>query len=277
LDNSPITPLIYKKYIVEQTKIKTNNRFRQQLFQSLKCEGISDKRFEYLSYSQSSLMSLFEDYGKCKNISLKSTSAKAKKGSFNLSVRPRLEFYSKLDISTYINNPFRTTLDSKIGYGIGLDLEYVLPYNRNKWGISLEPNIISYKNSGSDFTTFFGTNNTPIDVSVTKTVINVPIGLRHYFFLNEKSNLFIALYAVFQINLESDINFFTRNGLNPGSYSDDSVEGSLQFGIGYKLMDKFSLEARYNGNTNIIRIYDGDVTTRFLGGVTSLVLGYRLF
>jgi hypothetical protein len=126
------------------TNVAKNNQFRQQLLTELKCDMISVSMLENLTYEKSDLVALFKKYNKCSNTDYVEYIKKNNKKLFNISVRPRfnnstLSTKNVRDSSRDINNP------SSSSFGLGLEAEFILPYNRNKWAVVIEPTYQEYK------------------------------------------------------------------------------------------------------------------------------------
>ena len=65
LQNSEIEPLIFKKYRLEGDKVRSNNQFKQQLHNSLSCQGLSSINISGVEYKKKDLEKYFVDYNNC--------------------------------------------------------------------------------------------------------------------------------------------------------------------------------------------------------------------
>ena len=83
--------------------------------------------------------------------------------------------------------------------------------------------------------------------------IEIPIGLRHYFFLNKNSEIFINASYVVSFNTKSSIQFRRADNSNSLSPNIEAPLHNLAYGIGYKLNDKFGLEMRYQTKKEIFK------------------------
>jgi len=142
-ENSNIEQLIFKSYITENN-IGTNNRFRQQLFVDLKCPNFKTSKIENIEYKKNSLVRFFTEYNKCHNSELINFESEQKGDFFNLTIRPRLNS-SSLTIQNSVSNSRDTDFENKIEFGFGLEAEFILPFNKNKWAIAIEPTYQSFK------------------------------------------------------------------------------------------------------------------------------------
>lgn len=273
MNDGEITPLIYKKYIAGEDKIKTNARFKQQLFQTLKCNKFSSEKFERLLYKSSSLIQLFEDYGKCKAITLTKVGIENKNGDLHLYIRPRVQSFAQFNINT---GGIGFRIGSTVDVGLGFDLEYVLPFNKRKWSITFEPTFLNYDSGGTASLINSIGNTETYTIEAYKRWIKIPFGARHHFYLSEKSSLYVSFYYALDINFGAGVDII-RNSDNSifQSYQDDYLSGNFNFGLGYKISNKLNIEARYNGKTKIVT-YDNR-NNSFQSGAIELALGYRLF
>ena len=150
----------------------------------------------------------------------------------------------------------------------GVQLEYMLPTKRRKWALTIEPTYNYYKtektyNSISNSNTGQLTN-----ASVDYSSVEIPIGLRHYSYLNSNSKLFISGAYVLDISLKTDIVFSESL-----KYEGDTGN-NLAFGLGYVFKDKYSIEARLNTSKELLKNFD-EASADF--NAFSLIFGYTLF
>ncbi|WP_053978048.1 porin family protein [Mangrovimonas xylaniphaga] len=239
-DINPIEQLIYKEYKVEENKIKANNEFKQQLWNSLKCETITMGQIKALDYHKDDLLNIFIDYNECNN-SAYTTFKEKKKISFNLALRPRLNI-SSLSVDNLSSDFKDTEFDQSLNFGFGVEAEFVLPFNKRKWAIILEPTYQYYKSETENVENNVAAGE--LKATVDYSSIETPLGLRYYFFLNDNSKLFINGLAVFDVGIkQSDIKFeLSYASLNPLQIN---TYLNAAFGAGYKFRDKYSLEFRY--------------------------------
>lgn len=250
LDDSEIEQLVYKRFL-NDGRISQNNYFKQQLFLKLKCEEIGLNDLERLRYSKGDLERLFIKYNECTSSNYINYELKEKKDFFNLTIRPGLS-YSSLEIQNSMSDSKDTDFGNHIGMRLGIEAEFILPFNKNKWGIIIEPTYQYFKSEHSQETS---TVSGGILVSkVDYSSIELPIGVRHYIYLNDKSKLFANVSCVFDFPYNSSIQFFRING---SLHSAIEINSSLNIalGVGFKYNDKYSLEIRYNRNRNIVSEY----------------------
>src|SRR5690606_26374479 len=103
--------------------------------------------------------------------------------------------------------------------------------------------------------------------------IELPIGVRHFFYLNDNSKIFANLSAIFDIQNKSSLEIFRNDG---SKFDEFEIKTSYNFalGIGYKHADRYSVELRYHTSREILGGYvhfGADYNT------TSLIFGCSLF
>ena len=227
--------LVFKEY-KQGSYVNKNNRFRQQIFNYLKCEDISHAQIQNVEYTERSLTKLFKEYNSCKDPNYKEKFKKTKESVFHLNIRPGI---SLMSMSSYIENSPNSTVefDKKASWRIGLEGEFILPFNNDKWSFFAEVAYQKYTSEGK-FINYSGSlANQEIDYSY----LDIAIGARFYLFLNEKSKFFINLAYIPNVALNKEYeNLEITNSSNAGA------------GIGFKYLDKYGLEVRYGFDRNII-------------------------
>lgn len=259
--NKGIEPLIYKRYKNLDNNIIENTEYKQQLLNHVKCENISIKEINKVKYTKNSLSDYFKRYFQCINNPYKDFTKKdAKNGKLIFSIRPGLDMNSlsiKNKVGTLDN--FGVAFGSKTSFRLGLEIEYVLPFNKNKWSIFFEPTYQSFKSNGI--------TRLNEDVNIDYKSIEFPIGLRHYFYLNDASKIYINMAVLLDMSLSENIDYSTSEDL------DLSSNANFAFGIGYKYK-KYSLEFRYQNPRNVLDDYlnwDANFNT------SSIIFGYSIF
>lgn len=252
----------YKPALVQATK---NNYYQQQLLNDMKCETITLKTVENVDYKRGDLMNFFKEYNQCNNSAPTYFEKKPKRNVFDLTIRPRMN-YSSLSISDKPVQKFKTQFDSELEFGIGVEMEFYLPYNKNKWSVIVEPTYHTYT------TEKITTKKSNYVAKVDYNSIEVPFGLRHYFYLNDDSKLFVNATYSYSFRLGSSITF-TRDDNRATEYLELDPNKNFAFGAGYKYNDKFSVELRYNSR----HVLDNYLEWKSNYNSTSLIIGYTIF
>lgn len=271
VDNPNIEQLIYKRYKTSSGDIGKNNKFRQQLWDNLKCSTITMSQVESLEYNDKSLITFFSKYYTCNHLDFVIYET-PKKDLVNISLRPRIN-YSSLMIENplYIYSSRDTDFGNKLGVGFGIEVEYVLPYNKSKWAVLIEPTYQNYKEEKIKEEGI-----SPRKVEVNYNYFELPLSLRHYFFLNDNSKLFVNASYVFVLSTNSLIEFKRNDNSIIDTLDIDQFKNHFAFGMGYKLNDKYSLEIRYHTSIEILSVYATTYWKSEYNNI-SLIFGYSLF
>lgn len=264
--NQEIKPLVYKRYMSNTNVIQslTNNMFKQQLLNDLKCPNTTIKDIERLDYDKAELQQFFVNYNNCNNTPSTYIEQKPDRNKFDVTIRPRIN-NSTLTFSDQRTAVYDSDFKGQIDFGVGLELEFFLPYNKNKWSVFLEPTYHTYKATERTGRTMDYT------AKVTYNSIELPVGLRHYFYLNNTSKIFINAAYVF--NFDNDAKYeLIRDDLRVNDVLEINPSGNIALGAGYKY-EKFSAEFRFQSRALLNDYYVFD--TKFTQ--LSFILGYTIF
>ncbi len=262
--DSEIQQLVHKPYLVDGNTAR-NNSFRQQIFVDLKCPEIALKDVEALRYINRDLMRLFIRFNECTNSAYTDFERREKRDLFNLSLRAGFN-YSKLAI--YSPHLRDINFGRGPGFRFGLEAEFILPFNKNKWSIIVEPTYQRYSQKTQNPEAVVGGI---VRSEVDYRSIEIPVGARHYFFLNEKSAIFLDLSCVFfDFNANSSLTLSRNDGSLWYSWE---VESRINWalGAGYKYGDRYSLSMRYYTGREILGSYR---TLNSSYNAFSVILGY---
>lgn len=257
-EDSNIEQLNFKNYLRENNQIAENNSYKQQILNNLKCTGISTKEIQKIKYEANKLVNLFIKYNKCSNASFSRYSVDYNKTIFKLYLKAGVK-NSSLEIKNMESWVRDTDFDNQLGFRIGVEAEFILPFKNDKWSLLVEPtyqNFVSKKQTGI------------LTSEVDYHSIEVPLGVRHYMFLDENSRLFINGLVIMDLDLNSKFDF-----KRPNSTLDMKTGTNMALGLGYNY-NKYSAEFRYHTDRDVLMNYGGwDSSYSSL----SLIFGYSLF
>jgi len=237
----------------------------------LKCSEFKKSKYENLDYRKSEFVSFFVAYNKCNNEDYVNYEEKENRDLFNLTFRPRLNS-SFLTIQNTVSNAKNYNFENEISFGFGIEVEFILPFNKNKWAIIIEPTYQRFKSEETIRTNDFSSG---ISIgNVDYTSVEIPVGFRHYFFLNNNSKIFVNASYVFDISSKSTIEFSRIDGFITDSLEVVSRGGNLAMGVGYKQNDRYSIEFRFQTNRDLLNNY-AFWTTEY--STFSIILGYSIF
>lgn len=256
IGDTSIRQLVNKDYRFDEYNIVTNDYFRQQLFNLIKCGDRPYADVEKISYSRRDLEKYFLQYNDCVEDTSLTYNTETGREIFNLRITPAFN-YTSVAFTDF--TPFKRTFDygHAIGFRIGLDAEYILPFKKNKWGIMIEP---SYQ--------YINFIEPPEGAEPLKyNSLEIAGGLRYYLYLNENTKLFLDVY----LNAIACTDF---GAIVTIEYEDLDIRQrpSVSLGVGYNCKKWFAA-FRYYTSQNILENY---TTCSSDYRKMSFIIGYRL-
>lgn len=260
--DTSIQQLVYKEYYKTNEEVAVNVQFHEQLWVNIRCAGTDTKTIEQLSYKKGDLVNYFKEYNKCNDSPSVVYGRKDKgNGSLHLRVTPGIN-YTSMTITNELHERFDVDFGSKATIRIGIDAEYILPVNKNKWGLVCEP---TYQNFGAT------ENMTTKTATIKYNTIEFPIGIRHYFFLNPDMKIFLNAFYIPSVII--DFNSTIQYDYNVASPLEIQNVSSFAFGGGLSYK-RYSAEIRYYTNRDFLVQY----STMFTDNTRiSAVFGFRIF
>lgn len=251
--DSVIKQLIYKEYLTRDNLIATNTSFRQQLYNDLKCQDITMGNLDDIKYTKKSLERVVVKYNRCTNSEYHEFKTKENADRLTLTIRPGLQ------ISSLSGHYAKTTLrdfdfSNDLSIRLGIEAELVLPFgNKKKWALIGEPTFQSLKSSERRPN---GEAAGGILVSsVNYTTIELPLGIRHNFFLKNGSKIFVNAVLVAELKFNSSIRFTRADGSLLGTENLES-NPNMALGVGYRHKRRYSLEVRHRLNQDVVDFSD---------------------
>jgi hypothetical protein len=261
-DNEKITPLVFKYYQVSGS-LKTNEMFRIKLLENLKINNELDDITKSSKYNEKDLMKIFKTYNEENNSELLIYKEEKNKGKTHLSIKPTFRLVKLPVDETYFN---ADSAPSGSGFGIGIELEHIFSFNQNKWAVFTQPSYI-FSKIESDIETSYSWGDR---IEIQNNAIEIPLGVRYYFYFNESSKLFLNASFVFNITTLGNYKHFRGDTLR-GDFTFQTVQ-NFAFGIGYKYND-FSVEFNYHSPRAMVANYVWDHKLNYL----SFGVGYTIF
>lgn len=232
-----IFPLIYKRYLTYDNKIKENNYFQQQLVADFACDGFTFNTSN-LSYNRNDILKYVTKYNTCKGSASKKIGNEEKSPSFKLHLIAGANFNSLL-IKESDNRNF--DFGSATNPILGFEIEYTLPNTNNKWAGFIDGRYTTFSADGvSNFESVFGDITFTQTVSAEQRFFDVSIGGRHYFYLTPSSKIHLGISYGLELLSDTDIDYETSEDF-------DVTNGSGSFGVSAGISWKnFRGEIRYN-------------------------------
>ena len=253
LGEEEVQQLVYKQYEYDKFKRRGNNLFRQQLLNSLTCDKIEMAAIAELPYSKDQLVKFIKVYNECLGSDYKEY-LERNKGSFHLRAKAGI-LYTSLrfeESGTLASRETSVQMDPDMGLSVGLEAEYRLPFNNSKWAVFVNPSFQQARGKKSYF--YRSTDSEEMTILETDLkMLSVPVGIRHYFYLNTNSAIYAN--AAFEIN-----KYFNSSITDSEQIYFDEIEiadftSNLQFGLGYSYKNRLGLEVRASLPQDILRNY----------------------
>ena len=265
-ENGEITPLIFKEYMPNNTNsVYTNETYKNQLKKLFADDAAVLKSVEKTEYEKEKLVKLFNQYNNISTDKNKEKFEKRKRTNLNLYVKPGLNMM-KLNFYGPSSNSTTDAEFNKTAFKFGVELEHVLPFNKGKWALLVEPTYNSI--NGQD-----KSDNGVADIKVKYSYIEFNLGAKHYMHINPTSKVFLSA----RIPLFSAV--ASRSSLD---YTSDYFEKAIDlqkvssnfiFSAGYLYKNKFLVELSYAMKRSIST--DDNWSSKL--NVTTISLGYNLF
>lgn len=216
-------------------------------------------------------MKLFVEYNECTQSEYVNYDQTQNRGrdKFNLSIRPGLDLNS-LSVNSTTSDMFNLNFGKKLNYRLGVEVEYVLPFFKNKWSLSTEPAYISFSAEAQKETASVAGDR--IIAKVDYRAMEIPLSLRYYSFINGSSKIFFNVSFVTHANFSQPLIFLRTDGSTFRDFN-MATSSAIAGGVGYKYKNKLSAEIRsyqsrrVTAGTPIFSDYRS----------TTIILGYSLF
>ncbi len=263
-ENSGINQLIFKTYITPKNKIRKNETYKYQLFNNLRYDGFTAYGLHEITFSKKELVDHFEKFNLKKGSEQIIHVNKNKKNAFNISILTGMR-NSTINFKKGYNFISGASIKNEKGFTIGLETEVIFQYNRNKWAFAISPTY-QYFNSEKVESGY-----TKRKIKVNYSSIELPFGIRHYFFLNGNSRFFITGSYIIDLNLNSRIE--SGSTLLHTSYLKVKSKNNFAVELGYKYK-RYGLNLKYSFNREIMESYP-EWSAKHSG--ISLLIGYTIF
>ncbi|UOX34954.1 hypothetical protein LXD69_05435 [Flavobacterium sediminilitoris] len=235
ISTDSIKPLIFYKYLKDNT-LKTNEPYKKELYDNLKCNKFKIKDFLILRYQNNDLKNIFVDYNLCNNSKYIEYNLYDSKGKLNFT--PKIGYQQNSIKATFDEVQYKESTSSPI---FGLEIEYLLPFNKNKFSLILDPTFttIKYNKSINQYVGYNDMYKIDIKDTFTYSSISIPIGIRYNFFLlNPNNKIYVNGGYSFELPIKNNFtSHYKSEALSLDStYSYDlSSHGSLMIGTGVRI------------------------------------------
>lgn len=244
---------IYRRYSADNHNLKENNYFRNQLNDILKCETLQVGDFLNLKYKKEDFLKIFEKYNECKKQDSRVYENKSNK---------KLKLKYSILAGVYQSNfavkfsGGKSEKETKTTLGFGGEVAMVLPSEKTEIFFRLEYENYSGKSRYSNNLT--GTSRQENNFLLESSFIDINVGARYNFILNNKNKIFIegAIGVITPFDdVVYSINFPEATGgagniVLKRTYSTKTT-AYFNFGVGYTFNDKISVILRTDTNKDL--------------------------
>ncbi|MEM8899693.1 MAG: hypothetical protein AAGC85_16380 [Bacteroidota bacterium] len=216
-----------------------------------------------MDYREGELVEIFMEYNSCSLSEATNYVQKENRDVFDLNIRLGI---NATDISINSTAPGfsnQNNFGNQVNFRGGVELELYLPFNKNRWAFLFEADYFTYQAE------------VPLQATTAQNLgrldlkyIEVLIGVRYYYALNENQKLFANLSYALYFDRNSSLVFGTqRIGIKNAD--------SWLFGLGYKHNNKYQVEVRYSNVSPFFYLNEVFFQTDY--SQLTFTLGYNLF
>ncbi|PIF46846.1 outer membrane protein with beta-barrel domain [Chryseobacterium sp. 52] len=251
-----ISPLEYKEYL-DYNKIEKNEKYKNQLKQEFSDnEKITASDIERLVYKENNLKNIFILYN-----GLDPITDEGKNKNFHIYLKPGIGFSNYKILPLVDDHTTSEYKKSNILYRFGIELEYVLNFNKGKWAIISEPTFQTVNITANDY------NRRNFEIKYSS--IQIPLGFKYNMFLNQKSKLYLSASFYYDLILNNDV----FNVDNTSAKAQGKTHPSFAAGYYY---DKFGLELKWGAVPSFSSLYYGKPKDISMNGF-NVSVSYKLF
>lgn len=231
-DNGPVRLLKYRRYYKEEgdtKRIMETKTYLGQLRVELQCDGMAS--MGDADYRLKDIRNIFENYNRCKGVDVNSFDEE-KGYDVRFTVKSGLGLASG-QMWKGGSNYSKIQFDNNALLRLGGMLEFVLPFNNDKWSLAIETMISRYEDVGETYQR---------DASIDYLSMEFAAGVNHYMFLREDMQVFLNSFIIMDYGPRSVINLYYRTNVQRGVDLKTGINFSFGGGFQYK---KYSIELEY--------------------------------
>jgi hypothetical protein len=240
VDNNKIKQLVHKKYLSSKSEIVENNMYLGQLSLELNCYNNQD--LKRLKYQNEELVDFFIKYNKCNAIDSKIYIKKS-------SQIVHLKIVAGANISSA-----KIEAENEVNFGvvpsflIGFETEYIVPFNKKRWSVILEPYFGYYKTSKKFINILTQDYN---DAEIDFKYFDILGGFRFSHIINNNLKIHLTPYYHFYFPINS---FSTMRYVSSTSKLDITWNSSYAIGLGVTYR-KYCVEFKYFNELDLVQKY----------------------
>lgn len=253
INDAAIKQLVYKKFITADYKLQEDNAYQRELYTHLNC-GQNITEIRKLKYKKKNLIGFFKHYNECKSLPYAVFSDKETKFAYNINaigaitfskgtfeVTRRISIPSTVDLLNIVQDAESDNISTS--FMIGMEVEILLPYKKNKLALFMAPNFQKQK---FEMSSVYKNGFIKLYAETNYFYFSLPVGLRYYFDLKNSSKIFIDASANVMLMIDvEEITSSTGNSqpivISQGDLVYDKISTGICLGLGYKFNDKYSI------------------------------------
>jgi hypothetical protein len=258
--------LIYKKFYTPSKKVAVNTYYQQQLLNIIgTCSTASPRNVQSVKYKTKSLVNFFLKNYNCNS---KFTSFISEEEKGQLAIVPNIGFGShQISTKNSANSSRDFDFDSELSLRVGVEVALTLPFNNKKWSVFTAPTYQSYSTEKSKASS--NVSGGIIKAVVDYSSLEVPFGVKHYFFLSKESKLFLSGAYIFDIPLNGSITYKRADNSILDTLKIGNISSGFGIGAGVNYSN-YSLGIRYTSRN----ITPNNVTLESNYSALSFNVGY---
>ena len=290
--NDSIIPLIYYQYIDEYVKdgiilevgkrIRTVEPFKKMLYENLSCNELELTDFLKLKYQEKPLKDIFLKFNMHHDSPFTEYRTFDNKAKWVFTPRIGL-MNNTIDIAFQnnksINYPKTDYTENITNPSLSLEIEYLMPFNKNKFSLVLEPTYDYYAFNHTQQDAF---SSIVITDNMQYSSIKLPLTIRYNFFLSYNNRIYINAGYNYDLTLKAKFTKIieTQNSTTNFESSFQNY-GCFTVGTGIKIKDlslNFNLFAKSEKffPSNNISVYIPDKDKTISVNAFRISLGYSL-
>ena len=215
------------------------------------------------------MIKLFTKYNQCHHAAFVNFEKKQKRDFIDLAIKLGLNSSTLSIQNTY--SGFEASFDRELTFRSGVETEIILPFNKDKWAILIEPTFQYFKTEVDKFYNDGTVSGKTINLTVSYSSIEFPVGIRYSSFFSNKSKLFFDVLYVVDAPLANSLYG------NNGDFIDlqiNSVRNNFAMGIGFEYDNKYTIEFRHATKRDVLSKY---YIWHSQYQSSSLIFGYTIF
>ena len=260
-------PLIYKKYYTDATHIMENKKFHQQLYVDVNCNW-SPEEIKQEFYNDRALAKYFVRYNECMGSESKVYRRKSEKGAFRLIPKAGVGVVSAdLLFLNRRSSSFRTEIDKQLYFTGGIDMEFLLPIERDRFSILISPGYQQYS-----YEEYTATDS----LVFNSRYATLGVGMRYSIYQNNVARWFGSFQYVQFISLNAEYSLYNDDYLSNREMGQFEMSGGpgMNFTFGRTFSNRIMIQAKaeFRFETGDDYIISNPVYSSYF-----LELGYSIF